>query len=222
MTTLTFLFYFPCLEINNINPDSLPNFKVQISKSIQCSQPDLTIEHWCQHWKSLLPMSVGPYANYCSHREWWQCDNDTIMGLSCHYHLHLLYFPSLFVCYCLSYDCPYITLSISRELCESGTYGVFTQLMWWLQIVAWLSHYHLHVHHFHLTLPLASPPPPYNPSHLCFCLVMAGTCCCCEHHHPLLALAFPCPFTCCPHLNTCCWHDVLYIVSALSLHIRLY
>ncbi|KAI9464331.1 hypothetical protein HD554DRAFT_2026461 [Boletus coccyginus] len=34
---------------------------------MQCSKPDLTMEHLYQHWMCLLPMLVGLYANYHAH-----------------------------------------------------------------------------------------------------------------------------------------------------------
>jgi len=52
----------PHLEIDNVEPNPLPNVKAP--KCMQCSKPDLTMERLYQHWMCLLPMLVGPYANY--------------------------------------------------------------------------------------------------------------------------------------------------------------
>lgn len=52
----------PHLEIDDVEPEPLPNVKAP--KRMRRSKPDLTMERLYQHWTCLLPTLVGPYANY--------------------------------------------------------------------------------------------------------------------------------------------------------------
>ncbi|KAG9309293.1 hypothetical protein JVU11DRAFT_10780 [Chiua virens] len=54
------------LEIDDVEPDPLPDDKIPAPKRVRRSKPDLTMERLYQHWRCLLPTLVGPYARYHS------------------------------------------------------------------------------------------------------------------------------------------------------------